>query len=100
MRKTNLPTILDGSEYLEIASGKMLKLGSAGFLNWANNPDNRSFRFIAGFAGEQSFTARKEASKKGDGDYWYGYRRVGGKLHKRYLGKSSEIGRASCRERV
>lgn len=88
MRKTNLPTILDSSEYLEITNGKMIELGSAKFFEWL---DNRSFRFIAGDAGNQSFTARKETSKKGEGDYWYGYRRVEGKLHKRYIGKPEDV---------
>ncbi len=91
MRKTNLPTILDSSEYLEIEEGKMLKIGSPKFWEWLDNPDNRSFRFIAGVAGNQSFTARKETSKKGEGDYWYGYRRVEGKLHKRYIGKLEDV---------
>lgn len=91
MRKTNLPTILDSSEYLELTNGLMLLLGSTEFFEWLNNPDNRSFRFIAGVAGNQSFTARKEASKKAEGDYWYGYRRVEGKLHKRYIGKPEDV---------
>jgi hypothetical protein len=91
MRKTNLPTVLDSSEYLEVANGKMIELGSTKFFEWLNNPDNRSFRFIASVAGNQSFTARKETSKKGEGDYWYGYRRVEGKLHKRYLGKAEDV---------
>jgi hypothetical protein len=91
MRKTNLPTILDSSEYLKIEEGKMLKIGNPKFFEWLDNPDNRSFRFIAGDAGTQSFTARKETSKKGEGDYWYGYRRVEGKLHKRYIGKREDV---------
>ncbi len=91
MRKSNLPTILDNNEYLEVTSGKMLKLGSAKFFEWLDNLDNRSFRFIAGMAGNQSFTARKEASKGREGDYWYGYRRVEGKLRKRYIGKAEDV---------
>jgi hypothetical protein len=91
MRKTSLPTVLDDNEYLEVTSGKMLKLGSAGFFGWLNNPDNRSFRFIAGFGGNQSFTARKETSKGADTVYWYAYRRVEGKLRKSYIGKVEDI---------
>ena len=41
-------------------------------------------------AGEHSFTARKETSKTGK-DYWYAYRKVEGRLHKRYIGKSEDI---------
>lgn len=91
MRKTNLPTVLDSSDYLELANGKMIELGSTKFFEWLDNPDSRSFRFIAGAAGNQSFTARKETSKKGEGDYWYGYRRIGGVLLKRYLGKPEDV---------
>ena len=35
------------------------------------------------------YTVRKESTKSGD--YWYGYRKMGGKLHKKYIGKTSEI---------
>lgn len=98
MRKTNLPTVKDSSDYLELASGKMIELGSTKFFEWLNNPDNRSFRFIAGEKGNQSFTARKETSKKGEGDYWYGYRRVEGKLHKRYIGKPEDVTRERLKD--
>lgn len=98
MRKTNLPTVKDSSDYLELASGKMIELGSTKFFEWLSNPDNRSFRFIAGDAGNQSFTARKETSKKGFGDYWYGYRRVEGKLHKRYIGKLEDVTQERLKE--
>ncbi len=91
MRKTNLPTILDSSEYLEIDDGKMLKLGNSESLEWLEAPGNRSFRFLCGCAGEQSFTARKETSKRGQANYWYGYRKINGKLHKRYIGKSEDV---------
>lgn len=98
MRKTNLPTILDSSDYLEIQDGKMLALGNPKSLEWLEAPENRSFRFLCGGAGEQSFTARKETSKRGQGDYWYGYRKIQGKLHKRYIGKSEDITRLRLQE--
>lgn len=98
MKKTNLPTILDSSDYLEIEDCKMLKLSSLASLKWLKTPENRSFRFVCGFAGEQSFTARKETSKKGKADYWYGYRKVDGKLHKRYIGKAEDITRSRLEE--
>lgn len=98
MRKTNLPTILDSSDYLEIQDGKMLALGNPKSLEWLEAPENRSFRFLCGCAGEQSFTARKETSKRGQGDYWYGYRKIQGKLHKRYIGKSEDITRLRLQE--
>ncbi len=89
--KTKLSQILDDGDFLETPEGNMIEVGSPNFLSWLDNPDNRSFRFIAGFAGDQSFTARKETSKKGEADYWYGYRKVEGKLHKRYIGKSLDV---------
>ena len=85
MRSTKLASVL--SECLELPNGKMIKLDNPKFLEWLETPENRSFRFQYGFAGEQSFTARKETSKRGQANYWYGYRKVEGKLHKRYIGK-------------
>src|SRR5579884_1414025 len=44
------------------------------------------------FESEQgSFTARRE--NKGGGWYWYAYRKAHGRLHKTYLGKSTELSR-------
>jgi HAMP domain-containing protein len=49
----------------------------------------QSFRYVP--SKEAPYTARKEKSKKADGDYWYAYRKVQGKLHKRYIGRSSDL---------
>src|SRR5260221_3082425 len=38
-----------------------------------------------------SYTARKERKQRGEEGYWYAYARVGGKLTKRYLGKSINL---------
>lgn len=89
--KTKLSQILDDGDFLETKEGNTIEVGSPKFLSWLDNPDNRSFRFIAGVAGDRSFTARKEPSKKGEADYWYGYRKIEGKLHKRYIGKSLDV---------
>lgn len=91
MKATKLPTMRDDGEFLETKEGSMIEVGSSKFFSWLDNPDNRSFRFIAGNACDQSFTARKETSKTGLADYWYGYRKVDGKLHKRYIGKSEDV---------
>lgn len=91
IRATKLATILDERKLLELPVGKTISLNNHKFIQWLSNPKNRSFRFIAGFNGEKSFTARKETSKKGEGDYWYAYRRVEGKLHKRYIGKPEDV---------
>lgn len=96
MKDTKLAKALD--EYLETFDGSMIELDSPKFIEWLETPENRSFRFQYGFAGEQSFTARKETSKKGQGDYWYGYRKVNGKLHKRYIGKPEDVTRSRLQE--
>lgn len=96
MKSTKLASVLD--EFLELPNGQMIELDSPKFAQWLEGAENRSFRFEYGFAGEQSFTARKETSKKGQGDYWYGYRKVEGKLHKRYIGKSADITRYRLQE--
>jgi len=54
-----------------------------------------SFRYEPTGA-NKPYTVRQE-TKKG-GDYWYGYRKVAGKLHKKYIGKSSELSTAKLEE--
>jgi hypothetical protein len=56
---------------------------------------NDSFRYER-IGAKKGYTARKE-TKKG-GDYWYGYRKVAGKLHKRYIGKTAELSIAKLDE--
>ena len=50
----------------------------------------KSFRYepVPG-SDSKPYTVRKESTKSGD--YWYGYRKMAGKLHKKYIGKTSEI---------
>ncbi|MFM6726073.1 MAG: hypothetical protein ACKPJF_16795, partial [Dolichospermum sp.] len=50
---------------------------------------NASFKFTAGFGGENSYRARKEVL--GGVVYWYAFKKVNGKLHKRYIGKPHEV---------
>lgn len=90
-RDTKLAVIYEDGEALQLTDGDVVMLDSPAFERWLSQPENRSFRFIAGDAGSQSFTARKEAPKKGTGEYWHAYRKVSGKLHKRYIGKSGDI---------
>ncbi len=54
-----------------------------------------SFRYVPTGA-NKPYTVRQE-TKKG-GDYWYGYRKVAGKLHKKYIGKSLELSTAKLEE--
>lgn len=88
MRDTKLAVINEGGEGLQLADGEVVAISSQEFEQWLKTPENRSFRFVAG---NQSFTARKEFTKKGTGEYWSGYRKVSGKLHKRYIGKSQDV---------
>ncbi len=67
------------------ASERFLAVGSA-WLEWLEQPDTTAFRFHE--AGTR-FTARRELQR--GRRYWYAYRRRGGKLHKAYLGRSSDL---------
>ncbi|MEG5238689.1 hypothetical protein [Microcoleus sp. AT9b-C3] len=67
---------------LEPEYGSMIQIDTKCWFSWLT--DNKSFRYESNtFA---PFTVRKEKS-----DYWYGYRKVAGKLHKRYIGRSLEV---------
>lgn len=71
---------------VETEDGKIFELNSLTGLAWLKSAT--SFRFVPS-GDNKPYTVRQER-KKG-GDYWYGYRRVVGELHKRYIGKSSEL---------
>jgi hypothetical protein len=78
---------------IETEDGKVFELESPAGLAWLKSAT--SFRFVPSGA-NKPFTVRQE-TKKG-GDYWYGYRKVAGKLHKKYIGKSSELSIAKLEE--
>ncbi len=67
---------------LELEQGNMIEVGSIRWVAWLTN--NKSFRYESNEYAP--YTARKEKN-----DYWYGYRKVSGKLHKRYIGRSVEV---------
>lgn len=77
----------DDSQHLETSEGKLIKLDTPKFLNWLEA--NNSFRFEAGYGGEDSYRARKETLSSGE--YWYAVKKVNGKLHKKFIGKSGEV---------
>lgn len=66
---------------LEPEYGSMIQIDTKCWFAWLT--ENDSFRYESN--NHPSFRARKE--KK----YWYGYRRVDGKLYKRYIGVSNEV---------
>ncbi|MFM6220507.1 MAG: hypothetical protein ACKPDM_09095, partial [Dolichospermum sp.] len=64
-----------------------IKIDSDSWFQWLG--ENASFKFTAGFGGEDSYRARKEVL--GGVVYWYAFKKVNGKLHKRYIGKPHEV---------
>jgi hypothetical protein len=78
---------------IETEGGKVFELDSSKGFVWLESVS--SFRYEPS-GGNKPYTVRQEA-KKG-GDYWYGYRKVAGKLHKKYIGKSSELSTAKLEE--
>ena len=78
---------------IETEGGKVFELDTPKGFTWVESVT--SFRYVSAGA-SKPYTVRKEA-KKG-GDYWYGYRKVAGKLHKKYIGKSSELSTAKLEE--
>lgn len=77
------PYITENSPYLTTADGQ-ISFDNPEFSQWLEA--NTSFRFEAG---ENSYRARKE--RLSSGVYWYAYKKVAGKLHKRYIGKTEEV---------
>jgi LuxR family maltose regulon positive regulatory protein len=74
-------------------AGKIFEIDSPRGLMWLESVT--SFRFEPSGT-NKPYTARKESGK--GGDYWYGYRKVAGKLHKKYIGKSAELSTAKLEE--
>jgi hypothetical protein len=77
----------DVAPYLTTDDGREIELDTPAFLDWLEQND--SFRFEAGVGGEDSYRARKE--KLSGVDYWYAVKKVSGRLHKKFIGRSSEV---------
>jgi hypothetical protein len=75
---------------MELPTGKCFEVGSSEWWNWVNSSQAESFRFECDF-GVKGYRARKEEIKSRSGSFWYAYKRIDGKLRKRYLGKSEEL---------
>ncbi|MBA2396514.1 MAG: hypothetical protein H0V70_27635 [Ktedonobacteraceae bacterium] len=43
----------------------------------------------------QTFTLRKEVKQRGNG-YWYGYKRVNGRVEKKYIGEQNKVTLLLC----
>src|SRR4028119_863882 len=85
-----IPLVVQGTIKVE---GKVFELDSPKGSAWLES--TTSFRFEPRGA-NKPYTARKELGK--GGNYWYGYRKVAGKLHKKYIGKGSELNTAKLEE--
>ena len=86
-----IPSVTQGT--IELEDGKVFELDSPRGKTWLESIG--SFRFEPSGA-NKPYTVRKESGK--GGDYWYGYRKQNRKLHKKYIGKSSEVNTAKLEE--
>ncbi|MBD2416112.1 hypothetical protein FACHB389_35970 [Nostoc calcicola FACHB-389] len=74
---------------LEPDEGLTIELESPQWFEWLET--QKSFRYCP-FSSDSPFTVTRE------GEYWYGYRKQLGKLHKRYIGKSEKLTTAKLEE--
>ena len=94
MSRTAVPCVR--RDVLTIDEGKhgssLLHVGSGEWYEWLTSDCCNSFSYVCD-AGR--FTARKET--KQNNQYWYAYRRAGGRLYKSYLGKAEKLTPGSLR---
>jgi len=75
---------------MELPDGHCFEVGTHEWWEWVNSDKAESFRFECEH-GVKGYRARKEGIKARSGSFWYAYKRIDGKLRKRYLGKSEEL---------
>ena len=83
----SIPRVRDGSlqeQRAEDTSTDTISIGTAEWYSWLEQ--HHAFTFETP---STTFTARKE--QRPGGWYWYAYRRMRGKLHSFYLGKSADL---------
>ncbi len=85
-----IAAVIQGTVEVE---GKVFEFDSPKGSAWLESVT--SFRFEPSGT-NKPYTARKESGK--GGNYWYGYRKVAGKLHKKYIGKGAELSAAKLEE--
>jgi chromosome segregation ATPase len=83
-----IPSVMQG--LVEIEGGRVFELDSSRGAAWLETIG--SFRFEP-TGDAKPYTVRKEAS-----GYWYGCRKISGKVRKKYIGKSSEVSLAKLEE--
>ncbi|MEG4203580.1 hypothetical protein QUA20_06590 [Microcoleus sp. Pol7_A1] len=86
-----IPSVMQG--LIETEDGKVFQLDSPKGSAWLESIG--SFRYEPTGDGKP-YTVRKEPNKSGA--YWYGCRKVAGKVRKKYIGKSSEVSIAKLEE--
>jgi chromosome segregation ATPase len=79
-----IPSVIQGT--VETENGKVFELDSPKGSAWLESID--SFRYEPTGA-NKPYTVRHEAS-----GYWYGCRKIAGKVRKKYIGKTSEVNTA------
>src|SRR5215469_2902442 len=83
----SIPTVREGSLQQHIGEGAStdtISIGTPAWYSWLEQ--HHSFTFETP---RTTFTERKE--QRPGGRYWYAYRRIRGKLHSFYLGKTEEL---------
>ena len=83
-----IPSVVQG--LIETEDGKVFELDSPKGAAWVEAIG--SFRFESS-SGRKACTVRREPS-----GYWYGCRKVAGKVRKKYIGKTSEVSTAKLEE--
>src|SRR5215471_11443316 len=85
--RRRIPSVRNGTlheDAEETASREAIAVESVAWYAWLEH--HRSFRFECPAT---TFTARKE--QRAGGWYWYAYRRLAGRLHTAYIGRSAEL---------
>ena len=85
-----IPSVMRG--LIETEDGKVFELDSPKGAAWLETIG--SFRYEPTGDGKP-YTVRKEGK---NGEYWYGCRKIEGKVRKKYIGKSSEVSVAKLEE--
>ncbi len=90
------PQVKYGRLRYRIKTGRKIQfhevtVGSKAWFDWLEH--NHSFNLEARIG---SLTARKE--KRGKGFYWYGFRKILGKVKKKYLGASAKLNNKALHE--
>ncbi|MGM3309815.1 DNA-directed RNA polymerase subunit alpha C-terminal domain-containing protein [Anabaena sp. WFMT] len=80
--------VLDNDKTFETSPGNPIQLDTPKWFSWLADGENNSFRFNAD---DNSYRARKEYNKAQDTHYWYAVKKVNGRLHKKFIGKSEQV---------